>query len=96
MIKPTIGRVVWFYKAVAGQSHKGPLAAIVTKVHFDTMVNLAVFNEDGVSHGETSVILKQDPQEFDPACNFCEWMPYQVGQAAKYEDLAKSMAATEK
>jgi len=92
LIKPTIGRVVWFYKFWAGQGHKGPLAAIVTAVHSDTCVNLCAFGESGQSFGETSVRLRQ-PEDDVPQMNYCEWMPYQVGQAAKTEQLEKKLAA---
>lgn len=47
MIVPTVGRVVWFYRYVPGQGHKGPLAAHVAHVHSDTLVNLMVIDEGG-------------------------------------------------
>lgn len=92
MIQPTVGRVVWFYKYVPGQGHKGPLAAHVAHVHSDSMVNLMVIDEVGVAHGATSVHLRQDGDEA-PQSNYCEWMPYQKGQAAKTEALEKQIAS---
>ena len=67
MIKPTAGRVVWFYKWVEGQGHKGPLSAHVCQVHSDTMVNLMVIDENG------------NPR---PQTNYCTWMQYQKAVAS--------------
>lgn len=94
MIKPTVGRVVWFYKYVPGQGHKGPLAAHVAYVHSDSMVNLMVIDENGLPRSETSVYLRQEGNEA-PQSNYCEWMPYQKGQAAKTEALEQRVAAAE-
>lgn len=96
MIKPTIGRVVWFTPSknsaesgfVAGDQ---PLAAIVAYVHSDKMVNLTVFDANGNPHSKTSVDLIQDGEP-KPEWGFCcEWMPYQKGQAAKTEQLEKQI-----
>jgi hypothetical protein len=46
-------------------------------------VNLAVFDSNGVSHSRTSVQLVQAGEDKPEHGYFCEWMPYQVGQAAK-------------
>jgi len=83
MIKPTIGRVVWFYKYVPGQGHKGPLAAHVCDVHSDQCVNLMVVSEVGVPRPELTVHLIQEGEE-SPKSDYCGWMPYQIGQAAKH------------
>lgn len=91
MIKPTVGRVVWFYKYVEGQGHKGPLAAHVAYVHTDTMINLMVIDENGNPHSQTSVYLHQEGDEI-PSHNYACWMPYQKGQAAKTEELEKKLS----
>lgn len=88
MIKPTVGRVVWFYKYTQGQGHKGPLAAHVCAVHSDQKVNLMVIDEAGVPRPETSVRLVQQNEEA-PDGDYCCWMPYQIGQAAKTEEAEK-------
>ncbi len=103
MITPTVGRVVWFYKWNANAGHQGPLAAHVCKVHSDTCVNLMVIGESGVPFSECSVQLLQprEPREGAhkgegqsiPQSNYCEWMPYQKGQAAKTEALEKATVA---
>ena len=76
-----------------------PLPAIVTMVHEDSdteegdFVNLTVFDTMGVSHGRQDVRLVQDSDEVPEDGAYCEWMPYQKGQAAKYEESeAKRLA----
>lgn len=87
-IAPTIGRVVWYRPASAedfGNSGQ-PLAAIVAHVWNDRMVNLCVIDPNGVPMKRTSVTLKQgdDLDNISEGNAFCEWMPYQIGQAAKH------------
>lgn len=95
MIKPTVGRVVWYTPSVdedfPRQSNQ-PLAAIVCCVWSDTCVNLAVFDANGCTHSRTSVLLLQEGNE-RPTHGFCEWMPYQKGQAAKTESLEKQLSS---
>lgn len=93
MIKPTIGRVVLFWdrspdRPLQTQAH----AALVAYVHSDNMVNLSVFDAEGRPHPQTSVRLLQDDEEA-PNGPYCEWMPYQKGQAAKTEALETAAAA---
>ena len=85
MIKPTVGRMVWFWEGV---NQAQPMAAIVTLVHNDHMVNLSVFDSCGVQFSRTCVRLVQGDEAHIPAGHvpvgaYCEWMPYQVGQAKK-------------
>ena len=65
MIKPTIGRVVW-YHAPGTTSTVRPQAAIVAHVWSDTCVNLAVFDVNGAASNATSVFLYQGDTE--PRC----------------------------
>jgi len=94
MIKPTIGRAVWFTPSGPSDSlawdGKQPLAAIVAYVWSDTMVNLSVFDQNGKQFGQTSVFLYQGDTD-RPKGYYCEWMPYQQGQAAKAEALEKQL-----
>lgn len=88
MIKPTVGRIVWYYGPnCVGQQ---PQAAIVVYVHSDTCVNLTTFDHNGnvVVNPPRSVLLVQEGTERPAGGNFCEWMPYQVGKAK--EDAAKA------
>ena len=65
-ILPTVGRVVWFTPSrLYGDGlfthidSRKPLAAIVAHVFGDELVNLAVFDSNGMSHSRTSVPLVQ-------------------------------------
>lgn len=95
MIKPTIGRVVHFHphpgEAIAFSDQ--PLAALVTYVHSDTMVNVVVFDSNGNPHPRTSVRLQQDEPLDVRGGNFVAWMAYQQGQAAKTEAAEAALAA---
>lgn len=100
MIKPTVGRVVWFYPSntdplFAFDSVKAgePLAGHVAKVWSDTCVNLMVIDPNGVPTNRTSVFLYQGDTDRPGSC-FAEWMPYQKGQAAKQEAEANPPAST--
>jgi hypothetical protein len=93
VITPTVGRIVWFtpsaLQIAAGVSkQEQPLAAIVTYVWSDHMINIAFWDSHGMPYSATSVPLIQD-DEPKPDGFYCEWMPYQKGQAAKYEQLEK-------
>ena len=68
------------------------MVAIVVFVHSDSMVNLAVFDEAGGSFGKTSVQLVAPGVPKPEFGFFCEWMPYQVGQAAKVESERGTIA----
>lgn len=87
MIKPTVGRVVWF-RPEGREEHDQPLAAIVTFIHSDQEVNLSIFSQDGFPLGRTHITLVQAEDEV-PEGEYCEWMPYQLGQAAKTEEALK-------
>jgi hypothetical protein len=97
MIKPSIGRVVWFHegktlKTVPGTEGPDPLAAIVVKVWSDRLVNLVVFDANGGPHQRTSITLVQEEDILPTSGRYCEWMPFQKGQAAKTEALEKQVA----
>lgn len=94
MIKPTIGRVVWYHptQADAVAMSDGDIhPALICKVWSDTCVNLAIFDSNGVPYNRTSVFLAQGDGPV-PAYGYAEWMPYQIGQAAKTEGLAEQLA----
>lgn len=93
MIKPTIGRVVWFWTCAGDAEKEGaqPNAALVTFVHSDECVNLAVFDREGDSKPYPAIQLWQGDGE-RPRSLHCEWMPYQKGQAAKVDAEMDSAA----
>ena len=86
MIKPTIGRIVWYYPngyplgdGERTVSLSEPRAAIIVKVWSDRMVNLGFWDPNGDTGAATSVQLVQ-PGDPPPNCGvgFCEWLPYQI------------------
>lgn len=88
MIKPTIGRRVWFYpNGTTGipVNHDQPCDAGVCYVWSDRMVNLTVAGHDGSMHARTSVPLLQDDDPKPTTGAYATWMPYQVGQAKQVE-----------
>ena len=97
MITPTVGRVVLFNhnnKLEPGWIAHGPkFAAIVTHVWSDRCINIAGFDSNGQAFGLTSVDLLQDDDEPAGRFRWCEWMPYQKGQAAKTEQVESDLQA---
>lgn len=91
MIKPTIGRVVWYRPSEWDKSGPGalvaaqgqPLDAHIVFVHGDKMINVAGFDANGVPFRRCSVTLLQDDDAAPAGSAFAEWMPYQAAQAAK-------------
>lgn len=83
IIRPTIGRVVWYWREAVHSVDAQPEAAIVCHVHNASLVNLFVIDRDGGGCGVREVVLRQ-PGEGVPAVAYAEWMPYQVGQAARH------------
>ena len=102
IIKPSVGRVVWFYPSLnTGESgfarhaggSGGPYAALIAHVWSDALVNLSVIDANGTPHGRTSVPLLQPGQDA-PDHAFCDWMPFQKGQAAKTDAAEKTASAS--
>ncbi len=99
MIAPTVGRVVLYvpkedkyafgFCLQAGKPH----AALVTGVHSDRLVNLAVFDANGKTFPATSVALRQPEDAAPKYGDYCEWMPYQIGQAGKTGALEARLKA---
>lgn len=96
-IQPTVGRVVYF-KPADGSSiicpKDGVCAALITAVHNDVCVNLAVFDANGhlfpccsVQHISTAVVTEDGKNRV----HHWDWMPYQKGQAAKTEQLEQKL-----
>lgn len=86
MIKPTIGRQVWYWSRDPKVLDKDtqPEAATVVYVWNDRNVNLQVINKNGISRSETSIQLRQ-PEDPVPDHGHCVWMPFQIGQAKAQE-----------
>lgn len=91
-IIPTVGRVVWLYDA--GEAEPKPIAAIIAHVWTDSMINVAAFDRDGRAFTRTSVRLLQDGEQPAGESYYCRWMPYQIGQAAKTEQVLSGQCQT--
>lgn len=66
-----------------------PCDAGIAFVHGDRMVNLTVADHHGVMHSRCSVPLLQEGDPTPPAGTaYAQWMPYQVGQAARTSNTA--------
>ena len=90
-ILPTVGRVVWFTPSRSFTppdfltiDQDKPCSASVAYVWSDSLVNLTVSDHYGKTFPMTSVQLVQVDEPRPENGYFCEWMPYQVGQAAKH------------
>lgn len=103
-INPTIGRVVHFNPTMSHAEKLGmvyrcqgtPMDAHIVYVWVSGLVNLAVFDHDGIQHAVTSVKLLQDAdqaplnEQGQLVESYATWMPYQKGQAAKTEQAELS------
>jgi hypothetical protein len=92
MISPTVGRIVWYRPAhddVRGAIEGDICAAIICDVRLteDSVVDLCVFGPDGTPYPRPAVRLVQPGVRPGYAGGYCEWMPYQVGQAEKTKEL---------
>ena len=103
IIKPTIGRRVWFRPSAAFLASnpiltqfnpEQPMDAGIVYVHHDHMVNLIVTDHVGKTLAVPSVPLLAGhyvaDEDTDVYC-CCEWMPYQKNQAAKTEVADKGI-----
>lgn len=98
MIKPTVGRVLWFTPSVAWATENAiaygvvgePLAAIVAHVINDGCVNLSVFDQNGKQFNVTSVPLFDEVPELVGYSFYATWPP--KGQAAKAEALENKLS----
>lgn len=97
VITPTVGRKVWYRHD--GYSATGidgglvypvsygnqPMDATVIYVWGDRTVNLSITDHAGNTFALSSVTLVQEG-DATPGGRYCEWMPYQRGQAKKDDD----------
>lgn len=90
-IPPTIGRVLLFHprEEVAGVVYDAeqPFNASVCFVHNDRLINIAYNDHRGLDYTAQSVILVQDGDAVPEGQAYCTWMAYQIGQAAKLEQV---------
>jgi hypothetical protein len=97
MIKPTIGRVVWFWPGDVKRiminilDPKQPHDAHITFVHSDTEINVAGFDHRGEPFSVHNVKLVQEGEAPYEGESHAAWMPYQQGQAKRHEAEAKTV-----
>lgn len=98
MIRPTVGRVVLFHPPADHHWAGRTLAAIITAVHSDRLINVCAFGVTGIPFAFTSVPLHQPEDgplsDIETQPFICHWMPYQLGQAGKTEELAAALATS--
>ncbi len=99
IITPTVGRVVWYRPGPVETTlvHLGdqPCEAHVVAVHGDRCVNIVGWDANGTFFFRSSARLLQDGDSPDfEGQSYCEWMPYQKGQAAKYDALEKQQGTS--
>lgn len=98
-IIPTVGRVVWYHpgnytNGMTQYNAAQPMDAHIVYVWGDDMVNLLIVDHAGVTHERTSVPLVQEGSQYIAGPSpYCEWMPYQKGQAAKQDAKADTNKA---
>ena len=83
IIKPSVGRVIWYWP-YGKDGYRQPHAAQIAYVWGDRLVNISAIDENGVQYARTSVPLVQPGDEDSGVTygsNYAEWMPFQVGQA---------------
>lgn len=75
MMTPTVGRIVYYksYGSPGGEHKSEDRAAIITKVHNASCIDLCVFNPTGLFFN-TSVVQGDTGGTWD-------WMPYQKEQS---------------
>src|SRR6266700_4220889 len=94
MIKPTVGRVLWYRPSPHDPGPwpgEQPLAAHVAHVNPEGRVNLMVIDANGNGYSRTGVHLVQEGEPV-PNRPYAEWMPFQKGQAAKTEAAEAKLA----
>lgn len=101
IIEPTVGRKVWYRPSEDDKAGRGdtaietvndqPVDATVVAVWSPRLVNLAIFDAVGGHHMRRSVTMVQPGDVLPANGHYCEWMPYQVGQA---KQAASAQAAS--
>ena len=101
VIKPTINRNILVHRSNAIDKLQ-PEAGYIVYVHGDDCINIAGFDANGQHFSATSVYLHQGDAPLPAWClpneeghhgTWAEWMPYQIGQAAKTAELEARLAA---
>ena len=88
MIKPTVGRVIWWFEHDnVTDLIVGPMVALIADVYPSGRVTLVGWDLDGkprIGLKHVRIVENGDATDEDV---WAQWMPYQQGQAAKTEQL---------
>jgi hypothetical protein len=99
MITPRVGDIVWFRSGAneTNLASEEPLAAIVTYVHHDAMINLVVFGKGGDCHQRASATLWHGEGDVPARISYAEWMPDRdkVKDAPKVDDVERLKGETD-
>lgn len=89
MIPPTVGRVL-LYRPKFSDPNAPPLAAMIAAVNDNGSVNIGFLTAAGDHRSATNVMLYQEgePRPDTAETAFCEWMPFQIGQAKQQSMVA--------
>lgn len=97
-IEPTIGRVVHYYHRDPAHDDPeteapiiGPQTALLCGINEDGTINVCHFDDQGNARPATNILLIQDEdgEPDEETLSWCEWMPFQKGQAQKTEQLER-------
>lgn len=72
IIAPTVGRPVWYFPFTSEFMEQGPRAALIAKVISDRLVNLAVFDQNGIAQARPNVTLVQEGDKI-PTTAYCRF-----------------------
>lgn len=95
VIPPEVGRTLLFVPggltAGGGLLLGRPHAAKIVAATNSRTVNLTVFDSLGETHAMVGVPLRQ-PDDPPPGGDYCEWMPWTVGEARRKVAVGKVVA----
>lgn len=81
-MKPSIGRVVWYYPATREPGDQ-PWPALISYVTSDDNINVGGFRYDGTPFNDSGVSLFLPDAPLPEQGPYCTWMPYQVSAASE-------------
>jgi hypothetical protein len=112
MIRPTVGRVVWYYpsgrdKAAGGMRVCEPPPGLSDTPRNQPLAAIVAYvwsdhlvNLMVIDHEGIShsrtSVALNQDDQFDQPVPYCAWMPFQKGQAQKTDELAKKIDAQER
>jgi len=93
-IKPKIGRIVLCHAMFNRKGIGDALPGIIVRVFDSGDVNVMVFGDKAYVGFETTCLYDVpvlSPDDEPPTGDYCTWMPFQVRQIAKFEEMLKEL-----